>query len=261
MTTSFKDGLSGNFKPSEYRPKARDLFPPGIRMEVNEWIDFMRIYMDHHFGVVFMTLLKNERYRNVVHTKIKGRIENILTSQESDACTTFLADVDRLPWELGRIRRKRLESILGITTVHKMNMQMALEHLLDEMSESNTDMNFELSDSDCHLIDGDEILLIRALMDLYHNAIFATKAAGAAIITTFLFEEEGYCVIRIQNPIVAPMPESPFSTKVGLRSASYIIETEHQGKLTSGPFHDGSIYMTEIRLPLAGRSEGGIARG
>lgn len=251
MTSSFKDGLCGIFKPERYRKKAIELFPADISMNLEGWMDFVHIYLDSHFGVLFTEIgIRDDQYRKVVHDDIKGPLGWISGASGQEEIIDFLRNVERLPWELGRVRRRRLESITTKSSIRRLNMENILEQLIGELQEKNDKINFEFLTSRCKLLEGVEPLLKRAFMNLYTNAIFAANALERLKIATFIFEEGDYCVIRIQNPFKEPMPPAPFSTQIGLKSARFIIENEHHGELKTDGNSQQGVFTSEVRLPF-----------
>jgi tetratricopeptide (TPR) repeat protein len=256
MTSSFKGGLCGNFKPEEYRKKAANLFPTDIYLDLEQWVDFIHIYLDSHFGILFDAVLRDEQYRNTIHIYIKRPLQWISAASEQKEITDFLANVKRLPWELGRVRRRRLESITTKSSIRKLNIEKILENLINNLKEKNPEISFEFFPSRCKIVDGIEPLLKRAFMELYNNAIFATKALKGPKIQTFVFEEEDYCVIRIHNPFKETIPSSPFSTQIGLKSARFIIENEHKGRLKTVGISQQGVFISEVKLPFDVKERG-----
>ena len=251
MISSFKDGLCGMFRTEEYRRMATKTFPVNIDMGVEQYIEFIYIYLDHHFGLLFDSVLKNDQYRHAVHDCIKTPLGWISGTSEQEKITDFLINVEHLPWELGRIRRRTLESITTKSSIRKLNIEKLLEQLIDALQEKNTDINFEFFPTRYKLVEGVEPLLKKAFTNLYSNAIFATKALNRSKISTFIFEEEGYCVISIQNSYGENMPSAPFSTQIGLKSAEYIIKKEHKGEINTSLNYQKSIFTAKVKLPFA----------
>jgi len=252
MISSFKDGLCGMFRPEEYRRMATRVFPTNIYMELEQYIEFIYTYLDHHFGLLFDTVLRNDQYRKAVHDCIKRPLEWISGTSEQKEITDFLINVERLPWELGRVRRRTLEPITTKSSIRKLNMERLLEQLIDDLQEKNTEINFEFFPiRSSKLVEGIEPLLKRAFTNLYSNAIFATKALNGSKISTFIFEEGDYCVISIQNSYGENMPSAPFSTGIGLKSAEYIIKNEHKGEINTSLNYQQSIFTAKVKLPFA----------
>jgi len=256
MISSFKDGLCGMFKPKEYRQTAAKLFPANIHMDLEQYVKFIYAYLDHHFGLMFDTVLKNDQYREVVHNDIKRSLEWISGTSRQNEITDFLAKVKHLPWELGRIRRRKLESITTKNSIHKLNMERILEQLIDDLQEKNREINFEFFSTRSKLVEGVEPLLKTAFTNLYNNAIFAARVLKELKISTFIFEEEGYCVISIQNVYRENMPSAPFSTHLGLKSAEDIIKNEHKGEINISPNYQQGIFTAKVKLPYAVRLKG-----
>ena len=73
--------------------------------------------------LLFDTVLKNDQYRKAVHDCIKRPLEWISGTSEQEEITDFLINVERLPWELGRVRRRTLESITTKSSIRKLNIE------------------------------------------------------------------------------------------------------------------------------------------
>ena len=109
MLSSFEGGLMGTFKRDEYRQKAKELFPDNINsIKVEQWIAIVYTYLDGHFSLLFNKAINDDNYRKTIHDCIKGPLQQIQLNT-NDEIINYLAKVECLPVELGRIRRRSLE--------------------------------------------------------------------------------------------------------------------------------------------------------
>lgn len=253
MLSSFGGGLFGTFKQNEYRQKANEIFPDNINsIQSEQWIDLVHTYLDWHFSLLFNKVIHDDNYRKTIHDCIKGPLQQIQLNT-NDEIMNYLANIEYLPVELGRIRRRSLESITGITDVRQLNLGEIVKNLVDSLESLNKEVVFDLNISPYKLIPGYEPLLKRAFYNLLTNAITAVKHLKtiSKTISIFVFEDNNDINVLIKNPIVVgeDFPSIQFSTGIGLKSACYIIEKEHCGKITVDKNFEQKVYSVKVSLP------------
>ena len=168
MLSSFEGGLFGTFKRNEYHQKAKELFPDNINaIKVEQWIDLVYTYLDWHFSLLFNKAIHDDNYRKAIHDCVKGPLQQIQLNT-NDEIINYLASVERWPVELGRIRRRSLESITGITDVRQLNLGEIINNLVDSLESPNNNVVFDRNISPCKLIPGYEPLLKRAFSNLFN---------------------------------------------------------------------------------------------
>lgn len=257
MLSSFESGLFGTFKRNEYRQKANEIFPDNINsIQSEQWIDLVHTYLDWHFSLLFNKVIHDDNYRKTIHDCIKGPLQQIQLNT-NDEIMNYLANIEHLPVELGRIRRRSLESITGITDVRQLNLGEIIKNLVDSLESPNNDVVFDLNISPCKLIPGYEPLLKRAFSNLLNNAIAAVKPLKiiSKNISIFIFEDNNDINVLIKNPIVVgeDFPSIQFSTGIGLKSARYIIEKEHCGKMIVNKNIEQKVYSVKVSFPISDR--------
>ena len=107
------------------------------------------------------------------------------------------------------------------------------------------------------MIPGYEPLLKRAFSNLLNNAIAAVKPLKTISknISIFIYEDNNDINVLIKNPIVVEedFPSIQFSTGIGLKSARYIIEEEHCGKITVNKNVEQKVYIVKVSFPKSVR--------
>ena len=257
MLSSFEGGLFGTFKRDEYRQKAKELFPGNINaIKVEQWIDLVHTYLDWHFSLLFNKAIHDDNYRKTIHDCIKGPLQQIQLNT-NDEIMNYLANIERLPVELGRIRRRSLEFITGITDIRQLNLGEIIKNLVDSLESPNNDVVFDLNISPCKLISGYEPLLKRAFSNLLTNAIAAVKPLKTISknISIFIFEDNNDVNVLIKNPMDVDKDSSSIqlSTGIGLKSARYIIEEEHCGTMTVNQNAEQKVYIVKVSFPKSAR--------
>lgn len=251
MILSFNEGLSGSFEPEKYRKKAQELFPDDTNTLNKEmWGNFIRAYIDWHFSLLFKLAVKGDNYRKAIHDCVKGPLQKADLNTE-EQIIEFLSGLERLPMELGRFRRRTLESITGKNSLRKLNLEGIIKYLIDDLSADNNEIAFNIKTSPCNLIYGVEPLLKRAVLNILNNAVWAVRALSVVNkkINIFIFEKNTNVILAIENPFGETITSAPFSSKIGLKSAEYIIK-EQGGTITTNRDAVRGIFITKVSLPI-----------
>lgn len=254
MISSFEAGLFGTFKREEYRQKAKELFPVNINLiKAEQWIDLVHIYLDWHFSLLFNNAIHDDKYRKTIHDCIKGPLQQIQLNT-NDEIMNYLANIERLPTELGRTRRHSLESITSINTFRKLDLGEIIKNLVDSLESVNNDVIFNLNISPCKLISGYESLLKQAFSNLLNNAAAAVRLLKITSknISIFVFQDTNDVNVVIKNPMDGSevLSSTQFSTGIGLKSVRYIIEKDHCGKMTVDPNDKQKVYIVKVSFPI-----------
>ncbi len=251
MTNSYKKGISGQFEPNEFRIKADEYFPNDLdTVNIEDWIHLIHTYLDWHFSLTFENVINNKIYIDTIHNCVKAPLLQIGLNTENEVLD-YLIKLDRLSFELGHIRKRTLKNISGNVSTQKLNIVNILESEIQNLSDANKDIIFEINARECPLLSGDEILLNRIFASIFSNSIWAVRQVNQEkrYIDTYIFEQCNNIIIRIENSFLSNFSDNPLSTKKGINSARNFIEKEFGGALKSYSDININIFVTELVFP------------